>query len=145
MSKSDPAERAVRDIRRKTRKQYSAEEKIRIVVSGLRGEESIAALCRHEGIAEGLYYSWSKEFLEAGKKRLAGDTGRQATSGEVKGLRQEMRDMKELVAELSLENRLLKKAWPRMGQTRNEVSRIREVGDHPAGGEVPSTGPAYPG
>jgi len=87
MSTKDPAERAVRDIRRKTRKQYSAEEKIRIVVSGLRGEESIAALCRHEGIAEGLYYSWSKEFLEAGKKRLAGDTGRQATSGEVKGLR----------------------------------------------------------
>ena len=71
---------------------------------------SFAALCRHEGIAEGLYYSWSKEFLEAGKKRLAGDTGRQATSGEVKGLRQEMRDMKELVAELSLENRLLKKS-----------------------------------
>ena len=83
MSKNDPAERTVRDIRRKTRKQYTAEEKIRIVVSGLRGEESIAALCRREGIAEGLYYSWSKEFLEAGKKRLAGDTGRQATSGEV--------------------------------------------------------------
>ena len=77
MSKNDPAERTVRDIRRKTRKQYTAEEKIRIVVSGLRGEESIAALCRREGIAEGLYYSWSKEFLEAGKKRLAGDTGRQ--------------------------------------------------------------------
>ena len=95
MSKNDPAERTVRDIRRKTRKQYTAEEKIRIVVSGLRGEESIAALCRREGIAEGLYYSWSKEFLEAGKKRLAGDTGRQATSGEVKGLRQEMRDLKE--------------------------------------------------
>ena len=109
MSKNDPAERTVRDIRRKTRKQYTAEEKIRIVVSGLRGEEGIAALCRREGIAEGLYYSWSKEFLEAGKKRLAGDTGRQATSGEVKGLRQEMRDLKELVAELSLENRLLKK------------------------------------
>ena len=102
MSKNDPAERTVRDIRRKTRKQYTAEEKIRIVVSGLRGEEGIAALCRREGIAEGLYYSWSKEFLEAGKKRLAGDTGRQATSGEVKGLRQEMRDLKELVAELSL-------------------------------------------
>ena len=119
MSKNDPAERTVRDIRRKTRKQYTAEEKIRIVVSGLRGEESIAALCRREGIAEGLYYSWSKEFLEAGKKRLAGDTGRQATSGEVKGLRQEMRDLKELVAELSLENRLLNKkhdrAWGRRG------------------------------
>ena len=93
----------------RTRKQYTAEEQIRIEVSGLRGEESIAALCRREGIAEGLYYSWSKEFLEAGKKRLAGDTGRHATSGEVKGLRQEMRDLKELVAELSLENRLLKK------------------------------------
>ena len=82
MSKNDPAERTVRDIRRKTRKQYTAEEKIRIVVSGLRGEESIAALCRREGIAEGLYYSWSKEFLEAGKKRLAGDTGRRPFSGE---------------------------------------------------------------
>jgi transposase len=110
MSTKAPAEKVVRDIRRKTRKQYSAEEKIRIVLEGLRGEESIAALCRREGIAEGLYYSWSKEFLEAGKKRLAGDTGRQATSGEVKDLKREMRDMKELVAELSLENRLLKKS-----------------------------------
>ena len=110
MSAKSPAEKAVRDIRRKTRKQYSAEEKIRIVLEGLRGEESIAALCRREGIAESLYYSWSKEFLEAGKKRLAGDTGRQATSGEVKDLKREMRDMKELVAELSLENRLLKKS-----------------------------------
>ncbi len=110
MSTKAPAEKVVRDIRRKTRKQYSAEEKIRIVLEGLRGEESIAALCRREGIAESLYYSWSKEFLEAGKKRLAGDTARQATSGEVKGLKHEMRDMKELVAELSLENRLLKKS-----------------------------------
>ena len=95
MSKNDPAERAVRDIRRKTRKQYSAEEKIRIVVSGLRGEDSIAELCRREGIAESLYYSWSKEFLEAGKKRLSGDTARQASSGEVKDLRREMHDFKE--------------------------------------------------
>jgi transposase len=110
MTTKDTAERAVRDIRRKTRKQYSAEEKIRIVLEGLRGEESIAALCRREGIAESLYYSWSKEFLEAGKKRLAGDTARQATSVEVKGLRREMRDMKELVADLTLENRLLKKS-----------------------------------
>ena len=110
MSTKSPAEKAVRDIRRKTRKQYSAEEKIRIILDGLRGEESVAALCRREGIAESLYYSWSKEFLEAGKKRLAGDTGRQATSGEVKDLKREMRDMKELVAELSLENRLLKKS-----------------------------------
>jgi transposase len=110
MSSKEPAEKLVRDIRRKTRRKHSTEEKIRIVLEGLRGEESIAALCRREGIAESLYYSWSKEFLEAGKKRLAGDTGRQATSGEVKGLRQEMRDLKELVAELSLENRLLKKS-----------------------------------
>ena len=103
-------EQAIRDIRRKTRKQYSAEEKIRIVLSGLRGEDSIAELCRREGIAESLYYSWSKEFLEAGKKRLSGDTARQASSGEVKDLRREARDLKEVVAELTLENRLLKKS-----------------------------------
>ena len=110
MVSKEPAEKAVRDIRRKTRKQYSAEEKIRIVLSGLRGEESIAALCRREGIAESLYYNWSKEFLEAGKKRLAGDTARQATTNEVRDLKREARDLKELVAELSLENRLLKKS-----------------------------------
>ncbi len=110
ISKKDPAEKVVRDIRRKTRRKHSTEEKIRIVLEGLRGEESIAALCRREGIAESLYYSWSKEFLEAGKKRLAGDTARQANTGEVKTLKREMRDMKELVAELSLENRLLKKS-----------------------------------
>lgn len=106
----DPAEKAVRDIRRRTRKQYSVEEKIRIVLEGLRGEDSIAALCRREGIAESLYYSWPKEFLEAGRKRLAGDTARQANTGEVRELRREMRDMKELVADLALENRLLKKS-----------------------------------
>ena len=105
MSKKDPAEKAVRDIRRKTRKRYSAEDKIRIVLSGLCGEESIAALCRHEGIAGGLYYSWSKEFLEAGKKRLAGDTARQATSNEVKTLRAEARNLKEVLAEQMLEKR----------------------------------------
>ena len=104
------SERVVKYIRRATRKQYSAEEKIRIVLDGLRGEYSIAELCRREGIAESLYYSWSKEFLEAGKKRLAGDTARAATSGEVKDLRREVRDMKVLVADLTLENRLLKKA-----------------------------------
>ena len=119
MSRKDPAEKAIRDIRRKTRKQYSAEEKIRIVLSGLRGEESIAVLCRREGIAEGLYYSWSKEFLEAGKKRLAGDTARQATSTEVTTLRAVARDLKEALAEQMLENRLLKKkhdrGWGRRG------------------------------
>ena len=110
MSSRDAAEWTVRDIRRRTRKQYSAEEKIRIVLSGLRGEDSIAELCRREGIAESLYYSWSKEFLEAGKKRLSGDTARQASSGEVKELRHEMRDLKEALAEQVLENRLLKKS-----------------------------------
>ncbi|TCS63669.1 transposase-like protein [Varunaivibrio sulfuroxidans] len=95
MTTKDAVEKTVRDIRRKTRKQYSAEEKIRIVLEGLRGEESIAALCRREGIAESLYYSWSKEFLEAGKKRLPGDTARQANTGEVKALRAEARDLKE--------------------------------------------------
>ena len=104
------SEQIVKDIRRATRKHHSAEEKIRIVLEGLRGEYSIAELCRREGIAESLYYSWSKEFLEAGKKRLAGDTARAATSGEVKDLRREVRDMKVLVADLTLENRLLKKS-----------------------------------
>jgi len=106
----ESAEQIVRGIRRATRKHHSAEEKIRIVLEGLRGEYSIAELCRREGIAESLYYSWSKEFLEAGKKRLAGDTARAATSGEVKDLRREVRDMKVLVADLTLENRLLKKS-----------------------------------
>ena len=104
------SEQLVKDIRRATRKQHSAEEKIRIVLDGLRGESSIAELCRREAIAESLYYSWSKEFLEAGKKRLAGDTARAATSNEVKDLRREVRDMKVLVADLALENRLLKKS-----------------------------------
>ena len=103
-------EQIVKNIRRATRKHHSAEEKIRVVLEGLRGEYSIAELCRREGIAESLYYSWSKEFLEAGKKRLAGDTARAATSGEVKDLRREVRDMKVLVADLTLENRLLKKS-----------------------------------
>ena len=106
----DGAAATVRDIRRRTRKQYSAEEKIRIVVAGLRGEDSIAELCRREGIAESLYYSWSKEFLEAGKRRLAGDTARAATSSEVKDLRQEAKALKEVVAEQALELRLLKKS-----------------------------------
>ncbi len=104
------AEKAVRGIRRATRRRFSAEEKIRIVVDGLRGEDSIAELCRREGINQNLYYRWSKEFLEAGKKRLAGDTAREATSDEVKDLRREAAALKEVVAELMLENRLLKKS-----------------------------------
>lgn len=109
-SKSTPGERVVKDIKRKTRKHYSAEEKIRIVLDGLRGEESIAELCRQEGIAQGLYYKWSKDFLEAGKKRLAGDITRQANSSEVKDLKAQARELKEVVAEQTLELRLLKKS-----------------------------------
>jgi transposase len=107
---SGAAEKAVRDIRRATRRHFSAEDKVRIVIAGLRGEESVAELCRKEGINQNLYYRWSKEFLEAGKKRLAGDTAREATSDEVKNLRAESGQLKELLAELLLENRLLKKS-----------------------------------
>ena len=110
------AEKTVRDIRRATRRQYSAEEKIRIVLEGLRGEESIAELCRREGINTNIYYRWSKEFLEAGKKRLAGDTAREATSDEVRNLRTETRLLKETVAELLMENRLLKKSMIGAGE-----------------------------
>jgi transposase len=98
MEKKDSAEKAVREIRRKTRRRFTAEEKIRIVIEGLRGEESIASLCRREGIAANLYYRWSKEFLEAGKKRLLGDTQREATSSEVTDLRKEDDRLKEIVA-----------------------------------------------
>jgi transposase len=108
--KSTSGDRIVKDIKRKTRKQYGAEEKIRIVLDGLRGEDSIAELCRKEGIAQGLYYKWSKDFMEAGKKRLAGDITRQANSDEVKGLRSEARNLKEVIAEQTLELRLLKKS-----------------------------------
>ncbi len=107
---TDDAERVVKDIKRQTRRRFSAEEKIRIVVSGLRGEDSIAELCRQEGIAQSQYYSWSKDFMEAGKKRLAGDAAREASSDEVKSLRKETRDLKEVVAEQALELRLLKKS-----------------------------------
>jgi transposase len=103
------AERHVKEIKRQTRRKFAAEEKIRIVLEGMRGEYSIAELCRREGIAQGQYYTWSKDFMEAGKKRLSGDTERQATSGEVTVLKREMRDLKEVVADLTLENRLLKK------------------------------------
>jgi len=110
VTQKSKTDRIVKDIRRKTRKKHSSEDKIRIVLEGLRGEDSIAELCRREGIAQSLYYSWSKEFLEAGKKRLAGDTARQATSPEVKDLRAEASALKEVVADLTLENRLLKKS-----------------------------------
>ena len=104
------AEQVVRDIRRETRRKYSAEEKIRIVLEGLRGEDSIAEICRREGINPNMYYKWSKEFLEAGKARLTGDTKREASSSEVDGLRQENDQLKQVVAELLLKNRVLKKS-----------------------------------
>ena len=119
MPVKQPAETVIRDIRRATRRHFSAEEKIRIVLEGLRGEESIAEICRREGIASSMYYGWSKEFLEAGKKRLAGDTTRAATSDEVKALRREASSLKEAVADLTLENRLLKKNMNEDGE--NEV------------------------
>jgi transposase len=110
MERKSSAESVVREIRRKTQKKYSAEEKIRIVLEGLRGEESIAEICRKEGINTNLYYRWSKDFLEAGKKRLAGDIIREANSEEVTDLRKENDQLKQLVAELSLKNRVLKKS-----------------------------------
>ena len=100
----------IQDIKRKTRRKFSAEEKIRIVIEGLRGEESVAELCRREGIASNLYYRWSKDFLEAGKSRLLGDTQREAKTSEVEELRKQNGALKEVVAELTLKNRDLKKS-----------------------------------
>jgi transposase len=112
MPENSSSEAVVREIRRKTRRKFSSEEKIRIVLEGLRGEESIATICRREGISPNLYYRWSKAFLEAGKRRLEGDTVREATSGEVTGIKQENEQLKQLVAELALKNRVLKKSFP---------------------------------
>ena len=109
-TKTTSAASTVRNIRRQSRKRYSGEEKIRIVLEGLRGEETVAELCRREGISESIYYRWSKEFLEAGKQRLVGNTKRQATSDEVVELRRENEQLKQLVAELALKNRVLKKS-----------------------------------
>ncbi len=103
-------EKLVKDIRRRTRKKYSAEEKIRVVLEGLRGEDSIAELCRREGINQNVYYRWSKEFLEAGKQRLAGDIKREATSNEVTDLKQENDQLKRLLADIMLKNDVLKKS-----------------------------------
>jgi len=110
MAKKQTAEQKIKEIRRRTRKKYSAEEKIRIVMEGLRGEDSIAEICRREGIHQNLYYNWSKAFLDAGKRRLNGDTKREANSSEVFKKNKENEELKQLVAELSLENRMLKKS-----------------------------------
>ena len=109
MTKKQDPEKIVREIKRKTRRKFSSEEKIRIVLEGLRGEETIAELCRREGISPNLYYNWSKEFLEAGKRRLKGNTKREATSSEVTDLRRENSQLKEMLAELALRIRVLKK------------------------------------
>jgi transposase len=110
MGKGASPEQVVREIQRRTRRRFSAEEKVRIVLEGLRGEQSVAELCRREGLAPNLYYRWSKEFLEAGKKRLLGDTTREATAPEVKTLRDENGRLKQVLAETVLENHLLKKS-----------------------------------
>jgi len=110
MTRKKSSEKLVRDIKRNTRRKYSSEEKIRIVIEGMRGETSIAELCRREGIAQNLYYRWSKDFMESGKKRLDGDTKREANTTEVDGLRKENIQLKEVVAELLLQNRILKKS-----------------------------------
>ena len=110
MNEKVSTEKVVRDIRRKTRKKYSAQEKTRIVLEGLRGEQSIAELCRREGINQNLYYRWSKEFLEAGTRRLSGDSQREATSAEVVELRRENEQLKQVVAEVVLKNRVLKQS-----------------------------------
>ena len=111
------ADKTVRNIRRQTRRKFSSEEKIRIVLAGLRGEESVAELCRHEGIHQNLYYRWSRDFLEAGKKRLSGDTQREASTSEVTDMRKESVQLKEMLAETMLENRLLKKSVIADGET----------------------------
>jgi len=109
MSKKKNASSLISELKRKTRRNYSSEEKIRIIIEGMRGEMTIAELCRKEGLSQGLYYKWSKDFMEAGKKRLSGDTMREANTSEVKELKDQNRSLKELVAELSLDNRDLKK------------------------------------
>ena len=144
-SAKKPAEQVVKDIRRVTCRHFSAEDKIRIVLDGLRGEDSIAELCRKEGIAQSLYYTWSKEFMEAGKRRLAVNTARTATIDEVKDLRREASALKECVADLTLENRLLKKTRSRMGTKTHEVPCIREARDHQARGAVTLASTAHTG
>jgi len=108
--KNKTAESYIKDVKRRTRRKFSTEEKIRIVIEGLRGEESNASLCRREEISQPLYYKWSKDFLEAGKKRLRGDTEREANTKEVQDLRKENQELKEVVAELTLDNRMIKKS-----------------------------------
>ena len=133
-TKKQSTEAAVREIRRRTRRKFAPEEKVRIVLEGLRGEQSISELCRREGIASNLYYRWSKDFLEAGKKQLAGDTVREATSDEVKELRAENRELKEVVAEVTLKNRVLKKSL--MGHGEEVDTLIRSLSEAPGASAI---------
>lgn len=110
MARKKNAEKVIRDIKRQTRRKFNSEEKIRIVIEGLRGEETVASLCRKEGISPALYYKSSKDFMEAGKKRLSGDTEREASTDEVKDLRDEILQLKIAVADLTIDNRGLKKS-----------------------------------
>jgi transposase len=114
--KKQSTEAAVREIRRRSRRKFSPEEKIRIVLEGLQSEQSVSESCRRKGIAANLYYRWSKDFLESDKKQLAGDTVREATSDEVKDLRSENGELKEVVAEITLKNRVLKKSLTGHGE-----------------------------
>lgn len=100
----------IKEIKRRTLKRYSAEEKIRIVLEGLRGEDTIANISRKYGINDSVYYKWSKDFLEAGKKRLSGDTDREANATDVQDLRKENENLKKALADLYLHNDLLKKS-----------------------------------
>ena len=146
MGKGASSEQVVREIHRRTRRRFSAEEKVRIVLEGLRGEESVAELCRREGLAPNLYYRWSKEFLEAGKKRLLGDTTREATAPEVQGLRQENTRLKQVLAETVLENRLLKKSLTGSGsETIRAADSGREGGGDPTGGRLGPLGAPHAG
>jgi transposase len=117
VTQKSSTEATVRNIRRNSRRKYSAEEKIRIVLEGIRGDQTVAELCRREGINKNLYYRWSKDFLEAGKSRLVGDTKREANTKQVKSLRQENEQLKQLVAELALKNKVLKKSLIGMDTT----------------------------
>lgn len=109
MSRKKSASSLISELKRKTRRTYGSEEKIRIIIDGIRGETTVAELCRKEGISQGIFYKWSKDFMDAGKRRLTGDTMREANTSEVKELKDVNSSLKELVAELSLENRMLKK------------------------------------
>jgi transposase len=108
--KKQSTENLIRDIRNKTRRVFTSEQKILIVMEGIRGESSIAEICRKHGIQQTVFYRWNKQFLEAGKKRLAGDTGREATSDEVAELRKENQRLKEMVADLMLRYDIVKKS-----------------------------------